>query len=121
MSVNTGVLRLFGPVLVLTGLLGFVLPPGLALMSGAAPYNLFHIAFGLLGTALAFRGGDREARAFNAGFGAVDLYQALASVLGWFPAAAFRWTRADDVLHVVLGLALVAVGGFAAGRGASDT
>lgn len=56
----------------------------------------------------------REAaiRAFNVGFGLIDLYQALASALGLFPGEYFRWQTADDVLHVVIGTALVAVGLF---------
>ncbi len=107
---NTAVLKLFGPVLVVTGVLGFVLPPAMSLMSGAAPYNVFHIAFGLVGTALAFRGSARHAALFNAAFGAIDLYQAVASVARLPPAEAFAYKPADDVLHVVIGLALVAVG-----------
>lgn len=109
MPVNTRVLRIFGPVLIAAGVLGFVIPPEHALLSGAPWYNVFHLAFGVLGTALAYRGSDRHARAFNLGFGAIDLYQALASWLAWFPAAQFHWTRLDDAAHVALGVALVAV------------
>lgn len=115
MPVNTRVLRVFGPILILTGALGFVLPPRLALMSGEAPYNLFHVVFGIVGTMFACRGADRRCRLFNAGFGAIDLYQAAASALGWFPIAVFRWTRVDDAAHVVLGLALIGIGLFGAG------
>lgn len=107
---SAGLLKLFGPVLVVTGVLGFITPPSLALMSGAAPYNLFHIAFGLVGTALAFKAPPRFASLFNATFGAIDLYQALASVAALPPSAQFAYKPADDLLHVVLGLALVAVG-----------
>lgn len=107
---SAALLKLFGPVLVVTGILGFVTPPSLALMSGAAPYNIFHIAFGLLGTALAYKAPPRYASLFNAAFGAIDLYQALASVAGLPPTAQFAYKPADDLLHVVLGLALVAVG-----------
>ncbi len=107
---NAALLKLFGPVLVVTGALGFVLPPSAALMSGAAPYNVFHIAFGLLGSALAFKSSARHAAMFNLGFGAVDLYQAAASFAKLPPAEAFAYKPADDVLHVVLGLALVGVG-----------
>ena len=49
-------------------------------------------------------------RAINIGFGVFDLYQLLASLLGWFPIAHFQWHVGDDVLHAVLGAALVAVG-----------
>ncbi|MBI4348113.1 MAG: hypothetical protein HY553_14745 [Elusimicrobia bacterium] len=110
MPVNTRVLRIFGPVLLAAGALGFAIPPEHALFSGAPWYNVFHIAFGLAATAIAFRGSDGGAAAFNAAFGAIDLYQAVASRLAWFPAAQFRWTRWDDAAHVLLGLALVAVG-----------
>lgn len=108
--INTLTLKIFAPVLILTGVLGFVTPPSMALMSGAAPYNLFHISFGVLGLALAFLSGGRHARYFNIGFGAIDLYQAVASFANLPPRAVFQWTRADDVLHVVVGLALVGVG-----------
>lgn len=107
---NAALLKLFGPVLIVTGVLGFVLPPSAALMSGAAPYNVFHIAFGLLGSALAFKSSARHAAMFNVGFGAVDLYQAAASFAKLPPAETFAYKPADDVLHVVLGLALVGVG-----------
>ena len=110
MSANTLTLRIFGPVLILTGVLGFVLPPELALMSGATPYNLFHIAFGIVGSGLGYFGAEPRCRQFNIGFGAIDLYQAAASCLGWFPIFLFRWTRMDDIAHVVIGLALVAIG-----------
>ncbi len=107
---NVSLLKLFGPILVVTGALGFVLPPSAALMSGAAPYNVFHIAFGLLGSALAYRSTARHAALFNVAFGAVDLYQAVASFAKLPPAALFAYKPADDVLHVVIGALLVAVG-----------
>ena len=49
---NGRVLAVFGPVLILTGIAGFLIPPRLALMSGAPAYNVFHIVFGVIGTAL---------------------------------------------------------------------
>lgn len=94
----------------LTGIGGFLLPPKLALMSGAAPYNVFHIIFGSLGLWLAARKGERASAFFNLGFGAADLYQALASWAHLFPESYFQWRLADDVVHVVLGVGLVAVG-----------
>lgn len=117
MPVNVVVLRFFGPVLILTGALGFALPPELALMSGAPPYNVFHIVFGIGACALGTFGAERGCRLFNIAFGAIDLYQAAASCLGWFPISFFRWTRGDDVAHVVIGLALIAIG--VRGRGAA--
>ena len=76
--------------------------------SGAPAYNVFHLIFGALGIVASRR--RRTARAFNVGFGAIDLYQAVASRRGWFPQKAFRWKTADDVLHVVIGAGLVAAG-----------
>jgi hypothetical protein len=100
----------FGPVLILTGIAGFLVPPRLALMSGAPAYNVFHIVFGALGTALVLAKTATGVAAFNLGFGAADVYQAVAGIAGWFPARQFRYKPADHVLHVVLGLGLAAVG-----------
>ena len=107
---NSRVLGVFGPVLILTGITGFVIPSRFALMSGAPAYNVFHIVFGVIGTALVLAKSATGVAAFNLGFGIADLYQAVAGVAGFFPARAFRYKRADHVLHVVLGLALAAVG-----------
>jgi hypothetical protein len=109
-DVSRAVLRVFGPVLIITGLLGFVVPSRKALTSGAPAYNIFHLIFGAIGIACASSQRRRPAQAFNIGFGAIDLYQAVASRRGWFPQRWFRWKPADDVLHVAIGAALVAVG-----------
>ena len=110
---NVLLLTAFAPILIVAGVLGFVTPPSMALMSGAAPYNLFHLFFGLVGIGLLLTKRLPLARAFNIGFGAVDLYQAVASFAGLFPTALFAYKLADDVLHIVLGLLLVGVGVFA--------
>ena len=89
---------------------GFLVPPELALMSGAAPYNIFHILFGVLGTALVVARRPRGIAAFNFGFGFLDLYRGLAGVTGLYPSAIFRYRPADHVLHAVLGLLLAVVG-----------
>ena len=105
--VNGRVAGVFGPVLILTGIAGFLIPPRLALMSGAPAYNVFHIVFGLIGTALVLaRIPTRRRRRSTLGFGAIDLYQVVAGVGGFFPARPFRYKTADHVLHLVLGLAL---------------
>jgi len=75
--VNGRVAGIFGPVLIATGIAGFLMPPRLALMSGAPAYNIFHIASGLIATALVLARIPRGAAAFNVGFGAFDLYQGL--------------------------------------------
>ncbi len=107
---NTLVIAVFAPILVIVGILGFVIPPDKAATSGAPPYNVFHIVFGLTGIVLALTGNDVAIRTFNIGFGAIDLYQALASRRHWWPEKVFRWTKIDDLLHIVIGLVLVAVG-----------
>jgi hypothetical protein len=107
---NLRLLAVFGPVLIATGVAGLTLPPGLSLMSGAAPYDIFHIVFGTLGLAIVLARSARFAGLFNLGFGAVDLYQALAGVIGLFPAGAFGLRPADHVVHLVLGLLLVVFG-----------
>ena len=106
------VTTIFAGVLIVVGILGFVIPPSNALTSGAPPYNIFHLCFGLLGGGIALGGNDTATRAFLIGFGVIDLYQALASRKDWFPKAQFKWRPADDVLHVAVGLALVAFGVF---------
>ena len=108
--INLQLLRVFAPVLIGVGVLGFVLPASAALTSGAAPYNIFHIIFGVIGLGCVLSGKLDAARAFNLGFGAIDLYQALASMADLWPRALFQWTRVDDILHVVIGALLVAVG-----------
>lgn len=109
-SLNYKVLLIFAPVLILIGVLGFTIPASISLTSGATPYNLFHIAFGFIGLFILFAGKESYIRGFNIGFGLIDLYQAFASFLNLFPKEIFKWTRVDDVLHIVIGAALVVVG-----------
>ena len=103
---------ILAPLLILTGVAGFVLPSSLSLMSNATPYNLFHIFFGAIGLVLMQTKNDLAASGFNFGFGLIDLYQVLASVVGLTPIEYFHWTFADDVVHVILGFALVLIGGY---------
>lgn len=107
---NHAVLLVFGPLLIVIGILGFVVPEPKSMTSGAAPYNTFHIVFGIAGTVIALAGSNGPIRAFMIGFGAIDLYQAVASRASLFPKQHFRWKRADDILHVVIGAALIAIG-----------
>ena len=110
MSWNRRVLCVFGPVLVLAGMLGFLIPPSLALLSGAVPYNIFHIASGIVGIAIARAGRPRGIAAFNLLFGAFDLWQAVAGATGLFPSSLFALRPADHVVHVFLGGFLVVLG-----------
>src|SRR5436309_2483400 len=107
---NTLVLSLFGPILVLTGASGFVLPPNPHLMSNAEPYNVFHIIAGIVGLGLVLTKKARAVARFNLVFGLIDLWQALAGVTGLFPAVLFAFQPADHVVHVVIGLPLAIIG-----------
>jgi len=109
-TLNYKVLLVFAPVLILIGIAGFLIPKDAALTSGEPAYNIFHIIFGAIGLILLFIRSENYIRAFNVGFGLIDLYQALASFAHFFPEQYFRWTRVDDVLHIVIGAGLVAVG-----------
>ena len=109
-NVNVTVLLFVGPLLLLAGALGFLLPARAQILSAATPYNVFHILAGAFGAALAVRARPRAAAAFNLAFGCFDLYQAGAGPLGLFPAAAFALGPADHLVHVALGLPLAVVG-----------
>ena len=107
MKLNRIVLTIFGPLLILTGIAGFLVPPQASLTSGAAPYNIFHIIFGVIGLLLLFA---KKPELFNFSFGLIDVYQAIASYLSLPPKQFFLWTRVDDILHVVLGVGLALIG-----------
>ena len=109
-GLNYKVLLVFAPVLILTGIAGFVVPEEKALTSGAPAYNIFHIFFGVTGLFLLFLRNENYIRIFNIGFGLIDLYQAIAAFTNLFPIRYFQWTRVDDLLHLVIGAFLVAVG-----------
>lgn len=107
---NVQLLTAFAPLLLLTGVLGFVLPSSMSLMSGAAPYNVFHLLAGAVGAGLLVARRVSGIIAFNLAFGLIDLYQALAGVTGLFPAGFFALRPADHVVHVLVGSVLVVVG-----------
>jgi hypothetical protein len=107
---NRRVLQVFAPVLLLTAVLGFVLPPDLSLMSGAVPYDVFHLLSGVVGLLVLVSRWRRAPASFNLVFGAIDLWQAVAGVTGLFPAQWFALRPADHVVHLLIGAALVTVG-----------
>lgn len=111
-SLNYLVLLVFAPVLILMGVLGFILPEGMSFTSGATPYNIFHIVSGAAGLLIVLSKSENFIRTFNILFGAIDLYQAVASFADLFPENYFRWTRADDALHIIIGIGLILVGVF---------
>ncbi len=118
-TLNQKTLMVLAPLLVLTGIAGFVIPEQYNLMSGATPYNMFHLICGTLGLLLISANSDLLASSFNLGFGLIDLYQVLASVVGLTPIQYFHWTYVDDVAHVLLGFALVIIGGYGISRAKS--
>ena len=109
-NLNYYTLLILAPVLILTGILGFILPE--SLMSGAPSYNVFHIIFGSIGLFSALSKKQSLIRGFNISFGLIDLYQAAASFLHLFPESLFKWRTGDDVLHIVIGAGLVLIGLF---------
>jgi hypothetical protein len=111
-SINYITLAIFAPILIVAGVAGFIVPTELSLTSGAPAYNVFHIIFGVLGLLLVWAKKELFISSFNVGFGLIDLYQAMASYLHLPPEQYFLWTKADDILHVLLGLILVIVGAY---------
>ena len=111
-SANYLTLAIFAPVLILVGVAGFLIPAEHSLTSGAPPYNIFHIIFGSVGLIVLWSTKERLVSFFNAGFGLIDLYQTLASRLHLFPEQYFLWTKVDDILHILIGLALVIIGAY---------
>lgn len=108
-SINYVILAIFAPVLILVGIAGFIIPSE-RLTSGAPAYNVFHIVFGVIGLVILTTRRQWLISLFNAGFGCIDLYQALASFLDLPPKNYFLWTRVDDILHILIGLTLVIIG-----------
>jgi hypothetical protein len=98
------------------GVAGFLVPPQLSLTSGAPAYNVFHLCFGAIGLLVVWSRKEQAISLFNAGFGLIDLYQALASYLHLPPEQYFHWTRVDDILHILIGLALVLIGSYGLAR-----
>jgi hypothetical protein len=111
-TLNQTTLIVLAPLLMLTGIAGFLIPEQYSLMSNAVPYNLFHLICGAIGLVLLQTKSDLVASGFNLGFGLIDLYQVLASVVGLTPIEYFHWTYVDDVVHTLLGFALVLIGGY---------
>ena len=109
-DLNYYTLLIFAPLLILTGILGFVLPE--TLMSGAPAYNVFHIVFGVIALLSVLSKKQSFIRGFNISFGLIDLYQAVANFMDWFPENLFRWKTGDDILHIIIGTSLFLIGFF---------
>lgn len=108
MKLNYYTLLFFAPVLIFTGVSGFFLSDGI--MSNSPSYNIFHIIFGIIGLITVLSKRVLLILGFNVVFGAIDLYQALASFMDWFPESYFQWKTADDILHIMIGIILVSMG-----------
>ena len=111
-SANYITLAIFAPILMLVGVAGFLIPAQHSLTSGAPAYNVFHLCFGTIGLIILSTRNQSLISSFNAGFGLIDLYQALASHFHLPPGQYFLWTRVDDILHILIGLTLVIIGGY---------
>lgn len=109
-SLNFITLAIFAPVLIIAGIAGFLVPPEQSLTSGAPAYNVFHLIFGVMGLLIVWTRSELWLASFNFGFGLIDLYQAVASALHLPPEEYFLWTKVDDILHLLIGLALVVIG-----------
>lgn len=115
-NVNLLVAKLFGAVLVLVGILGFFVGTGTLIIFGVNPlHNVVHLASGavLLGAAYALEG--RNASTANTGLGAVYVLVAVlgfAGVLvpGLLNTHADLIPHADNVLHLLVALVLLATG-----------
>ena len=109
-SLNFITLAIFAPVLIIAGIAGFLVPAEQSLTSGAPAYNVFHLVFGATGVLIVWTRNELWLSSFNFGFGLIDLYQAMASALHLPPEKYFLWTQVDDILHILIGLALVIIG-----------
>ena len=106
-KLNYYTLAVFSPLLIVTGILGFIVPANLAITSGATVYNIFHIIFGIIGLLCFFSKYISVIRLFNGVFGVIDIYQLLAAILGIFPLQYFLWKSADNILHALIGTWLI--------------
>lgn len=68
MGYNYDLLLVLAPLLILTGIAGFVIPEEKALTSGKSRYNIFHLIFGSIGIACVLSGNGNFIRWFNIGF-----------------------------------------------------
>jgi hypothetical protein len=110
---NTILLWILAPIILIAGIGGFFIPYSKAIFSGAPAYNIFHIIAAIIAFACLFSKSVAAVRAFNLIFGLIDLYQAAAGFLLFFPIKQFLYRPADNYIHVVLGLVLVGFAIFA--------
>lgn len=110
------VVKLFGWVLLLVGVVGFFNNPILGIFEVDTIHNLIHIVSGIVAIAMA-RKGEMSAKTFAKVFGAV---YALVAVLGFLSSdgvilGLIHANGADNWLHVALAVVFLGVG-FSGGR-----
>ena len=120
-SVNGLVALVFGAVFVVVGLAGFLVSGGhpaagttggalLGLFQVNVLHNVVHLAIGAVMIAAGLRG-DRPARTANRGFGVLYLVLFVAGLfLIGTPLNLVALNGGDNILHLVLGIALAGVG-----------
>jgi Domain of unknown function (DUF4383) len=120
-SVNGLVALVFGAVFVVVGLSGFLVSGGhpavgtsggalLGLFQVNVLHNLVHLAIGAIMIAAALRG-DRAARLANRGVGVLYLVLFVAGLfLVGTPLNLVALNGGDNILHLVLGVALAGIG-----------
>lgn len=103
-NLNFLTLVIFAPTLVLVGILGFLTPVNLKRISTEPAYNVFHIVCGIVGAVILLSNNDSALKTFNLVFGLINIYQFAASHANQFPVHYFKWTRIDNIIHLILGL-----------------
>ncbi len=103
-KINRLLAALMCVVLIGVGLLGAQLG-----MTTSVAYDVFHVIFGVVALAAAVALGGKFAAWFNLGFGAIDLYQAVAYNAGLFPSQLFNLNAVDTLQHWLIGGILVGV------------
>jgi hypothetical protein len=104
------VLYVLGAVFIIVGLLGFINDPVLGLFEVNTLHNLIHLASGVL--ALIFAGmAESQAKTFAVVLGVVyALVTILGFLLGGNILGLMHVNMADNILHLVLTVVLLAVG-----------
>lgn len=108
-NLNFLILVITAPLLVLVGILGYITPSGLKRISTEPAYNIFHIVCGLCAAIVLLSNNDDAVKTYNIVYGILNLYQFAASFARQFPFQYFKWTRTDNVIHLLAGSLLVAI------------
>lgn len=110
MSLNENVAKLFGVVLTLTGVLGFVMAsPLFGLFQVTTGHSIVHLLTGLVFAWAGFSATEK-AQSVNLWLGVVYLLLGVVGVASPATLAAFEVNMADTYLHLALGLVAGGVG-----------